>query len=169
MPLLQRSFRRAFSSKPSRQLIGEKLALDGCRCCVGPAHLGTGTMMNEKVEPKLKSVRPRFWVESHNVAKHVERFRLAIRRQAHHLIFVAIFQESEILRDRAVVKTKRMRECDRAVDLHARTGAATPHRAREIAKPIRGQQCRLLKWGDEKGAGEMRLVMLDAMKLRFQL
>src|ERR1700691_1657929 len=59
-----------------------------------------------------------------------------------------------------------MRKSDFAERLYARTFAQRPHRTGEIPEPVRGKHGRTLKRRDEIGAGQMRGVMFDAMKLR---
>jgi len=90
---------------------------------------------------------------------------VAVRGQAHDFILVAKFQETEILRHRAVKQSKRMRESYRPVDPHAAAGAGAPHGAREIAESVGGKQRGALERRDEKAAREMRLVMFDAVEL----
>src|SRR6266436_791985 len=52
-----------------------------------------------------------------------------------------------------------------AINVHAAAGAHAPHRAREIAESISGKQRRAFERRNEKAACEMRLVVLDAVKL----
>src|SRR5216683_3414980 len=56
-----------------------------------------------------------------------------------------------------------------AVNVHAAAGAGAPHRAREIAESVSGKQRGPFKGRNEKAAREMRMVMLDAMKLCLDL
>ena len=105
-------------------------------------------------------------MREHDLAEFVEISGLAIRRQAHHLVFVAKFPEAEILGDRRVVHAQGMREGHGAVDLHAIALAGGPHGAGEIAQAVGGKQRRLLERRDKKRAAQMRLVVLDAMELR---
>src|ERR1700737_1160205 len=55
---------------------------------------------------------------------------------------------------------------NRIGNLHAVSAAASPHRARKISKPVGGKQRRALEWRDKKGAGQVRLMVLDSVKFR---
>ena len=102
------------------------------------------------------------------LAKLIEVGRLTVGAEAHHLVFVAKFPEAEVLGDRGVVHSQRMRERHRAVHLHAVALAGGPHGAGEVTQAVGGEQRRLLERRDKKCAAEMRLMMFDAMKLRAQ-
>src|SRR5580704_6611329 len=99
-------------------------------------------MMREVIEAQPKSVP----IGTHDIAKRFELFRLAIGREAHHLVLIAEFQKAQILRDGTIEEAQRMRKRDRAVDLHAAAFAGAPHRAREIPKAIRGKQRGPFEW-----------------------
>src|ERR1700737_1927116 len=58
-----------------------------------------------------------------------------------------------------------MRKGDGAVNGHAIAAARTPHGAGEIAKPVGREQSGTFKRRNEKAAGQMSEVMLDAMEL----
>src|ERR1700722_626811 len=60
-----------------------------------------------------------------------------------------------------------MRKRDRAVDIHAAALSNPPHSAGEIAQAIGGQKGGGLEWRNKKTAGQVSLVMLDAMKFSF--
>ena len=62
-----------------------------------------------------------------------------------------------------------MREGDFTERLHAWTFAERPHGAGEIAKAVGGKYGGPFEGRDKVGAGEMRGVMFDAMKLRTDL
>src|SRR5258705_4357302 len=101
-----------------------------------------------------------------DVAKFLQEFGLAVSAEPHYLVFVAKFREAEILRHRAVIKSKRMRERNRSVDIHAAAKTRTPHRARKIAQSVGGKQGSLFELRTIEGTRQMRNVVLDAMKLR---
>src|SRR5580700_12332103 len=123
--------------------------------------------MREIVEAELEAEIAAVVAEAEDVAEGLEVCGLAVGGEAHHFVLVAEFQEAEILRDRAVIETERMGEDDRAVNAHAVAGAHAPHGAGEIAEAVGGKQGGLLERGNKKSAGEMRLVVLHAVKLRF--
>ena len=129
---------------------------------VAPGHLRPGAVVLEIFQAQAEADAA---VGADDAAEFIEIGRLAICGQAHHFVFVAEFAESQILRHRRVVHPQRMREGDRAVNLHAIAVAGAPHGAGEIAQPVGGKQRGLLKGRNKKRAGQVRLVMLDAMKL----
>src|ERR1700730_14370785 len=59
-----------------------------------------------------------------------------------------------------------MRKRNRIRNLHAVSASASPHRARKIAKPVGGKQRRAFERRNKESARQMRLMMLDAVKLR---
>ena len=90
--------------------------------------------------------------------------RLAVSRETHHFVFIAEFQEAEILRHGAVVQAERVGKSDGAVDVHAISAARSPHGTREITEAVGGKQRGMFKRRDEVSAGEVSLVVLNAMK-----
>ena len=74
---------------------------------IAPGHFGALLLMREIFEAEAERKRA---VGAHDAAKLVQKFRLAIGREAHHFVFVAKFPEAEILRERGVVHAERMRE-----------------------------------------------------------
>src|SRR5271165_6500145 len=100
-----------------------------------------------------------------NFSEFVEVSRLAVRGEAHHFVFVAEFPEAEVLRNRGVIHAERMRKGNGPIDMHAIAAAGTPHGAGEISKAVSGKQRGFIEWRYEECAGEMRLVMLDAVIL----
>src|SRR5206468_6378626 len=101
-----------------------------------------------------------------DVAKLLQEFGLTVSAEPHYFVFVTKFQEAEILRHRAVIKSKRMRKRNRSVNIHAPAETRTPHRARKIAQSVGGKQRRFFELRTVKSARQMRNVVLDAMKLR---
>src|SRR6266478_82295 len=101
-----------------------------------------------------------------DVAKLLQKFWLAVSGESHYFVFVTKFQEAEILRHRAVIKSKRMRKRNRSVNFHAPAETRTPHRARKIAQSVGGKQRSLFELRTIKSTRQMRNVVLDAMKLR---
>src|ERR1700730_5008977 len=60
-----------------------------------------------------------------------------------------------------------MRECDGAVNVHAVAAAEAPHGAGKIAQAVGGEKGSALEGRNKKTAGQMSLMMLDAMKFGF--
>ncbi len=104
----------------------------------------------------------------HDVAKSLQVLRMAISAETHHFVFIAEFQEAQKLRDGAVKQSQRMRKRHRALNVHAIAVAHTPHGAGKIAQTVGGNQRRLFERRNKKTAGQMRFMMLDAMKSGFQ-
>src|SRR5580700_6233934 len=121
-------------------------------------------MVREIFEGQREAVAARARVEGDNIAHGLELLRRAVRGETHNFVLVAEFQETKILRDGTVKKSERMRKYHGAIDLHAIARARAPHGAGEIAEAIRGKQRGIFKGRDEKAAGEVRLMVLDAMK-----
>src|SRR5208282_918530 len=134
------------------------------RCFVRfrPAHLRTSAMMGKILETQPEAIP----VCADDVAKSLKLLRFAIGGKTHHFVLVTKFQETQILRDRAVEQPQGMRKRNRAFYLHAASGAASPHGAGEIAQSVRGKQRRPFERRNKKRAREMRLMVFDAMKLR---
>ncbi len=103
-------------------------------------------------------------IGAHNFAKSIEKLRRAVSGQAHHFVFISEFPETEILRQRGVIHPQRMRKRGRPVGRKSCARAIRPHRTREIAKPIHRKDRGAIERRNKIGAGEMRHVMLDAMK-----
>src|ERR1700720_3241288 len=117
-------------------------------------------MVDEIVEAEPETVGARIFIEANDVAKGFQMLRLAISAKAHYLVFVAEFQEAEILGGGAVKKSQRMRKRDRAVDIHVTALANAPHGAGKIAEAIGGEKGGTLEGRNEKTAGQVGLVML---------
>src|SRR5947207_13829048 len=80
-----------------------------------------------------------------------DKLRLAIRRQAHHLIFVTVMGEANELCNRRKKDSQRVREINAVLYLYSVSMAESERSAGEITKAIDGQAGGLLKTGDEKG------------------
>ena len=92
--------------------------------------------------------------------------RFPVRRQAHHLVLVAVFLEAEILRDRQVEHAERVRE-EHAIE-HVEPAAA-PVRNRdadEVAEPIDRATGGLGEAAGAKRARQVRRMMLDESRAR---
>ena len=69
-------------------------------------------------------------------AEFVQEFRLAVGCQAHHLILVAEFPEANVLRQRGVIHSERMRKPDFPKCPHFRPFAQGPHGAGKVPQAI---------------------------------
>jgi hypothetical protein len=97
--------------------------------------------MNEVVEVEADLIA----FDAHDVADQSGKARFAVRRQTHHLVFVAVLREAEQLRERRVEQAKRMREADAAADVDPTSPPHAPHDAAEVAKAIDGDDRRLVE------------------------
>src|SRR5579871_5917318 len=73
-----------------------------------------------------------------DVADIVDEARLAVRAQAHHLIFVAVFRKSQELSKSRIKQTERMRVAHTAADVDVIAAAHAPHHTTEVAEAIDG-------------------------------
>src|ERR1700693_3598136 len=133
MALLQWLIGTAHGTEVASQFGREQFSKSGSLVGFGPTHLGSGAMVGEVIEAEAKTVGAGIFVEAHNVAEAFQLIGLTIGAEAHHFVFIAEFQEAEILSDGAVKKAKRVREGDSAVDLHAAAVSNAPHGAGKIA------------------------------------
>src|SRR5256885_9343185 len=81
-----------------------------------------------------------------DVAEGFKLFRLAIRSQAHHFVFVTKLRKAQILRDCGVIQAERVRKWNCAVNLHAVADPQAPHGARKVTETISGEQESMLEW-----------------------
>ena len=71
--------------------------------------------------------------------------RLAVRREAHHLEFVAVVGKPEVLRDGEIQQPQRVGEEHAPVDGQTRAGHAAPGRADEVAEAVDRADRRLVE------------------------
>src|SRR5258705_3062885 len=88
----QRGAGRPRWTKRAGKLVGKNTPYD--RRPLVPGHLHTFRVMTEVIEIKAKL--PVFF-GAYNVAKLVDKSRLSVWRQSHHLAFVAVMRETEKL------------------------------------------------------------------------
>ena len=159
---------RRITGRP--QALGHEVGIHGAEfgslSGVAPGHVRARDVMLEIFETQAETDVS---MSSHDAAKFIEISRLAVSGQAHHLVLIAKFFKAEVLRDRGVIQAERVRECNRAGDIHPIAPARSPHGAGEIAQPVRREKRGLLEWRDKKCAGQMGLVVLDAMISRANL
>ena len=113
-----------------------------------------------EVQPKAPAL-----LQRHDLAHRVEIRRLAVRRQSHHLVFVAVVRKAEELRDRLVEDAERVRKIDALLDLDRGAAAHAPRRAGEVAEAVDGNDHRLRERRPVKGGRQMREVVLHRMRL----
>src|SRR5579864_439094 len=160
-------FERLFGRTGVAQALFEKRRKEAAehRRFIGllPGHFRAALVMREiaKVETETDGT-----FGANDVAKFVEKRRRAISGEAHYFVFITKLPEAQILRHRRVEHPERMRKCDGAIDANLRTFADSPHGAGEITQTVRREDGGTLKRGDEKRAGQMRLMVFNAMKLR---
>ena len=103
-----------------------------------------------------------------DVAELIEKGWLAVRRQTHHFVFVAVVWETDELRERRIKNAERVRKINAIVDLERAALAEAKRGTGEISKAVDGQARCLIKSGNKKRGCEMGEVMLDVMNSRFQ-
>src|SRR5271155_3193412 len=163
MALLDRLIGLARGAETLFQISRKKAAEDRRAVRFAPGHVRALILMREISEAETEGERA---VHANDPAKLIEKFRLAVRRQAHHFVFVAEFPEAEVLRERRIVHSERVRKPDISEDVHPRPRARRPHGAREIAKAIRRKNGGALKRRNKISAREMRRMVLDSMEAR---
>src|ERR1035438_9385414 len=87
--------------------------------------------------------------------------RLAVSRETHHLVFVAVFGEAEELRERSIENAERMRERDGASHFNLIALPHSPHHATEVTETVYGNDGGLFKGRCKERARQVRTVMLD--------
>ena len=87
--------------------------------------------------------------------------RLAVRREPHDLVLVAVMRKAEILRQRLIEDAERVREIDPPFDRNLSALADAPRGAREVAKTIDRHDDRLLERRNVERRRQMREMMLD--------
>ena len=100
-----------------------------------------------------------------DVAELLQEARLAVGRQAHHLAFIAVFGEAEILAGGGVHDADRVRILDLAQNVDAVPFPKAPHGADEVAEAVDGEDRSLVEAGDQEAARHVRLVVLHVVEL----
>src|ERR1700675_706103 len=104
--LLERLIRTAHPSEVTSQFGRKQFAESGGFVGFRPAHFRSSAVVDEVVEAETETVGAGVFVEAHDVAKGVKLIGPAISAETHHFIFIAEFQEAEILGDGAVKKSQ---------------------------------------------------------------
>ena len=104
-------------------------------------------------------------LKPHDLAHGIQERRLAVRREPHDFVLVAIMRKAQILRERLIEDAKRMRKKHASIDGDVGAPADPPGSAGEIAEAIDRDNDRLIEWRNVKGRGQMREMMFDPMHL----
>ena len=80
-----------------------------------------------------------------------DELRLPIRRQSHHLVFIAVMGEANELCDCRIKDSERVREVNTVLYFYPVSSTEPERSAGKITKAINGQAGCLLETGDEKG------------------
>ena len=91
--------------------------------------------------------------KTNQFAKLVEVGRFAVWSKSHHLVFIAVVREPEILRQRLVEHPKRVRKIDPLRDRKIGPASETPGRAGKISKTVDRHSDGLLEWRHVEGRG----------------
>src|ERR1700730_16222454 len=123
------------------------------------------------VVTKIFEVQPESSIGSNpnDLAQLFEESRLAIRRQAHHFVFVSVMRETDELGERGIKNAERVRKINAIVDLDFVAVAESERGAGKVAEAVDGKTGRLVESGNKKRGGKMCEVMFDVMDLRFEL
>src|SRR5262249_9302168 len=107
-----------------------------------PGHAGPFGPMPEVREVQLEATARQ---QSYELPEVGDGIGPAGRRQAHHLEFVSVLRESQVLGDREVQEAKRVGEERPSDHLETRSAAGGPRRADEIAETIQCADRSLVK------------------------
>ena len=160
MPILERIIRRAARPQQSFQRGREQVAKLGraARPLIGDLLL----VMAKIGEIELVST---IGSKPYDLSHGVHECRLAIGREPHDLVLVAVMRKAEILRQRLIKDAERMREIHASVDGNGFAPADPPGSAGEIAEAIDRNDDSFVKRRNMKSRGKMREMMLDLVHL----
>src|SRR5271166_2080847 len=133
MAFLDRRAGIACGSEPLREKIGKKPA--ELWLALAPGHIAAAAIVDEVFRSELE-VHPPAVRSDHDSAELIDHLRLAIRRESHHLVLVAVAIEAEILGKRRVVNPERMRKGHHPPRLDSAAPPDAPHRARKVAQAV---------------------------------
>ena len=85
----------------------------------------------------------------------------AVRRESHHLVLVAVSREPEVLGDRQIQETERVREVDALQHVEPVAAPDCERRAHEVPEAVDGADRGLRERGDEERARQVGRMMLD--------
>ena len=101
----------------------------------------------------------------YDLSHGVHECRLAIGREAHDLVFVAVMRKAQILRQRLIEDAERMREIHASVDGDGLASADPPRSAGEVAEAVDRDDDGFGERRNMEGRGKMREMMLDPVHL----
>src|ERR1700722_3502074 len=136
VPLIERFSFFTRGPQPLFQISRKEPAKYWCPICFSPTHVRALALMREIFQAQVERQRP---VGMDDEQKLLQKFRLAVSRQAHHFVFVAEFPEADVLGQRGVIHSQRMREPNFAEWMHFRPFAKRPHATCEISQTVGGK------------------------------
>src|SRR6266542_3817992 len=116
MLLLDRLIWRSRHTQPVDQIRGEQPAHDRRLGAVARGHLRAVAMVSEVPQAELESDPITVAAAKNDATKLILESGVAVSREAHHLVLVTEFPETEKLADRRVIEAQRMRESYGAVN-----------------------------------------------------
>ena len=102
--------------------------------------------------------------QMHDLAHLTHKCRLAVGREPHDLVLVAVMGKAEVLGERLVEDAERVRKEDTPLNPDVGALPHAPGGAAEISKTVDGDDDGLLEWRDVEGGGEMGEMVLDMVQ-----
>src|SRR5713101_1946971 len=102
------------------------------RPTVEPINLGIFVM----IEVGQIQLEPALWQQTYNLVHGVQVYRFSIGREPHDFVLVTVIGKSQVLSDRLVKGTKRMRKIHTPIHRQAIASTYSPSCAREISETI---------------------------------
>ncbi len=130
-----------------------------------PAHADALFVMQKVVEVQLEGIAHR----PDDSPEQVEKLRLAIRGQPHHLVFVSVMRETKIHRDRRVQESEGMRVEDPVLLDPFGSPAVDRQGAGEVAHAVDREHGGLFVGRNQEAGRHVRLMVLDAMELGLEV
>ena len=130
-------------------------------CAVFPRVIDFLPMVAEIIQIKTKHPVS---AKLHYTAHLTEKPRLAIWRQSHDLVFVAVVQETEVLRQCLIENAQRVREIHPPADFNLGAATHAPGGAGEIPEPIHRHRSRFLERRNQERRGQVRDMMLNVVQ-----
>src|SRR6267142_2799242 len=153
--------RRAARTKCMRELVGKDAAYYG-RTLI-PTHVHTFRVMAEVIEIQAKLS---IFFGANDLAKLINKTRLAVRGKPHHFAFIAIMRETDELSGGGVDYARGMWILDLSQHIDRIPFSLCPHGRDEISEAIDGKQRGALERRNKKRTGEMSSMVFDIVKLR---
>src|SRR6266550_7694137 len=154
---------RAAWTKCMCELIGKDTSYYG-RALI-PGHVHTFRVVAEVIKIQTK---PSIFFGANDLAKLIDKTRLAVRRKSHHLPFIAIMRKADELRRSCIDYARGMRILNLSQHIDRIPFSPCPHGRDEITEAIDGKQRGTLERRNKEGAGKMSSMVFDIVKLRPQ-